>query len=530
MIYPKMKNYATDRSDHYKLQHPDTYPEGITWSLVAHSYRKSRLDDIGDGLGPIEHATVFGLQGLLHELHYRWNEEFFDLPVDAAIEDGLRRIVENTYPNTSPGFIKRFGYDRWRELHAYGRLPIKVKALPEGTQVPVPFDAGSPLAVGARVPMFTIENTDPRFAWFPEFLETSIESDIWQPTTDATLAAKAHATLKHFADLTSDNPEKVFYQAGDFSARGMAGTEAAYRGSAAHLLFFGVSSTIKAARYLWSYYNAPDNVNAYGPSTEHSVACSWGRNEEVFLRKLITEFYPDGNSTHVSDSYDFWGLVEHILPLLKDDILKRDGKFSLRPDSGDPYLVLTGNPKSENPYERKGLIQCLWELFGGFINSKGFKVLDFHIGATYGDAITPAMIHKICKKLMEMGFDTTCVTLGIGSYTYQMNTRDTLGQAYKLIAMTRNGEFYEVFKDPKTDKVDGHNFKKSQRGLVVVIRGENGDPICIDGLNPETIKQYEDQNMLRTTYVEGDFEHLEDFSDMREYASTELDRVYRKAV
>lgn len=526
MIYPKMQEFATDRTDHYKFQHPDTYPDGITWSLVAHSYRKSRLDDIGDGLGPIEHATIFGLQGLLHDLHYTWQEQFFGLPVDIAIEEGLRTIIENTYANTNPGFIKRFGYKRWRELHAYGKLPIKVKALPEGTQVPVPFDAGSPLAEGARIPMFTIENTDPRFAWFPEFLETSIESDIWQPTTDATLAAKAHATLKHFADLTSDAPERVFYQAGDFSARGMAGTQAAYRGSAAHLLFFGVSSTVKVARYLWAYYNAPANVNSYGPSTEHSVACSWGRDEEVFLRNLITKFYPDGNSTHVSDSYDFWGLIANLLPKLKDDILQRNGKFSIRPDSGDPYLVLTGNPNSEDPYERKGLIQCLWELFGGKINSKGYKVLDPHIGATYGDAITPSMIHRICKKLMEMGFDTTCVTLGIGSYTYQMNTRDTLGQAYKLIAMIQDGEFKEVFKDPKTDKVAGHNFKKSQRGLVAVIRDEAGEIRCIDGLDFETIKQYEGQNLLRTTYCEGNFECLEDFTAMREYAKQELARVY----
>ena len=531
-IYPEMQEFATDDADHYKFQHPDTYPPEITWMMVAHSYRKSRLDDIGDGLGPIEHATVFGLQGLLHIMHYKWKKYFFDLPEDVAINEGIYEIIDSTYQVTNPGFAKRFNYNRWRELHRYGKLPIKVMALPEGTQVPVAFDENSPFAEDVRIPMFTVESTAPRFYWFPEFLETSIEGGIWQATTNATIAGKIRATLQHFAELTSNTPEKVFFQAGDFSARGMAGPEVAYRNSGApHLLFFGVSSTVKTARYLRSYYNAPRNVNTYGPSTEHSVVCSWGRDEEVFLHELLNHFYPDGNSTHVSDSYDFWGLIENILPKFRDVIIKRDGRFSIRPDSGiSPLVILTGNPKAENPYERKGLIQCLWDLFGGTINSKGFKVLDIHIGATYGDAITPSMAFKICKRLMEMGFDTTCVTLGVGSYTYQMNTRDTLGQAYKLIAMTRDGEFYEVFKDPKTDKAEGHNFKKSQRGKVAVIRDEDGEIKCVEGLTPKTIGRYESQNLLRTTYVEGYFEVLEDFTEMRKYAMQELDRVYGKAV
>jgi nicotinamide phosphoribosyltransferase len=210
------------------------------------------------------------------------------------------------------------------------------------------------------------------------------------------------------------------------------------------------------------------------------------------FRRLVCEVYPKGIVSIVSDTWDLWKVLSEYLPILKSQILNRDGKVVIRPDSGDPVQIICGNPKGNNDNERKGVIQLLWETFGGSTNSKGFKELDSHIGAIYGDSITVERATQICERLKEKGFASTNVVLGIGSYTYQYNTRDTFGFAMKATYGEVNGQGREIFKDPITD--DGT--KKSAKGLMKV-ELENGTYKLIDQVTWEKEKQGELKEVFR---------------------------------
>lgn len=186
--------------------------------------------------------------------------------------------------------------------------------------------------------------------------------------------------------------------------------------------------------------------------------------EYFTYKRLITEVYPNGIVSIVSDTYDFWGVVTKTIPSLKSEIMARNGKVVIRPDSGDPVLIIVGDSNApEGTPENKGLIQCLWETFGGTMSDKGFKMLDSHIGAIYGDSITVDRQLAILNGLKAKGFASSNVVLGIGSYTYQYVTRDTFGFAMKSTYCEVNGEAREIFKQPKTD-----SGKNSHRGLIRV--------------------------------------------------------------
>lgn len=186
--------------------------------------------------------------------------------------------------------------------------------------------------------------------------------------------------------------------------------------------------------------------------------------EYLAYKRLITEVYPKGIVSIVSDTYDFWAIVTKLLPSLKAEILAREGKVVIRPDSGDPIKIIVGDADAPaGTPENKGLIQCLWETFGGTTTDKGFKVLDQHIGAIYGDSITIERQLAILNGLKAKGFASCNVVLGIGSYTYQHVTRDTFGFAMKSTYCEVNGEGREIFKQPKTD-----SGKNSHRGLIRV--------------------------------------------------------------
>lgn len=203
--------------------------------------------------------------------------------------------------------------------------------------------------------------------------------------------------------------------------------------------------------------------------------------EQLSIIRLINDF-PKGIVSYVSDTYDLWAVCSKILPRIKDKIMARNGKLVIRPDSGDPVKIITGYTDKEYENElmskqidgkwvgnissdaRKGVVELLWDVFGGTVNEKGYKVLDPHIGVIYGDSITLERAWEICSRLEAKGFASTNVVLGIGSYTYNYNTRDTLGLAVKSTYCEVNGESREIFKDPVTD--DG--VKKSARGLLRV--------------------------------------------------------------
>jgi nicotinamide phosphoribosyltransferase len=276
----------------------------------------------------------------------------------------------------------------------------------------------------------------------------------------------------------------VSWQGHDFGMRGMFGLEAAALSGAGHLLSFTGTDTVPAIDFLESYYHADATKEVVGgsvPATEHSVMCM-GTPEGEFetFKRLVTEVYPKGVVSIVSDTWDLWTVLTDYLPRLKDAILARDGKVVIRPDSGDPVDILCGQVIPGRDYRDivenanvdrslpvyKGVIELLWDTFGGTVNEKGFKQLDPHIGAIYGDSITVERADEICKRLAAKGFASTNVVFGIGSYTYQYVTRDTFGFAMKATYGEVNGEGRAIWKKPVTD----NGTKTSAKGLLSVKR------------------------------------------------------------
>lgn len=485
--------------DGYKCDHRRQYPEN---SLLVFSNMTAR----GSRVKGLKKVIKFGLQAFIKEhLIKEWYEEFFHKDIEEVVADYNRRLKNYLGPNG-------IGEQHIRDLHALGYLPLEIWALPEGS------------AVDLRVPMLVMCNTDDRFFWLTNAIETIISSNLWGPCTSATTAVLYRKILNEWCNKT--NPEMIDFvpwQGHDFSFRGHFGFDAAVMSGAGHLLSFTGTDTVPAIDFMEEYYNADSDKELIGGSvaaSEHSVACMGSTYDEdgnpddyAYFERMITEVYPTGIVSLVSDTFDFWGVVDPnggTLVRLKDKIMARDGKVVIRPDSGDPVKIVTGYIPGEYHYidgvyykagkdfgnnmkevlideqltenEVKGMIQCLWEIFGGTVSSTGFKQLDSHIGAIYGDSITLERATQICERLAVKGFASTNLVYGIGSFTYQgavtpdaIITRDTHGFAVKSTygeVRGENGERVgiEIFKDPKTD--DG--LKKSAKGLIAVYENEDG--------------------------------------------------------
>lgn len=458
-------------TDGYKVDHRRQYPTGTTLVYSNWTPRKSRIENVDE-------VVFFGLQYFIKKyIIHDFETYFFKQPKDVVVKKYARRI--NNYLGEN-----QVGTKHLEDLHDLGYIPMVFKALPEGSNVPI------------RVPMFTMYNTIPEFFWLTNYFETLLSAVIWMPCNSATIARQYRIILDKFAHETSSIPDFVNWQGHDFSMRGMAGIEAAVTSAAGHLLSFTGTDTIPAIDFLEDYYNADSDTELIGGSvaaTEHSVMCM-GTTEGEFetFHRLITEVYPKGIVSIVSDTWDLWKVLTDYLPRLKTEISNREGKVVVRPDSGDPILILCGNPDGKTEMERKGVVELLWDVFGGSTNTKGYKELIPQIGAIYGDSITLERATAICERLKEKGFASTNVVLGIGSFTYQYNTRDTFGFAMKATYGEVNGEGREIFKDPITD--DGT--KKSAKGLMQIV-SENGKFKLIDQVNWEQEQQGELKEVFR---------------------------------
>lgn len=466
-------------ADFYKLSHRKQYPKGTTKVYSTLTPRSNKYAPYSDEI------VWFGLQYFIKEyLIDRFNKDFFSKPKDEVISE-YSRLVEFSLG-------KQYAETKHiEELHDLGYLPIKISTLPEGSLVPM------------RVPVMTIENTHDNFFWLTNFLETILSTSIWLPTTSATLAYSYRKVLNDYAIKTTGSTSGVEFQGHDFSMRGMSSEQSATVSGAGHLLSFKGTDTIPSILFLEKYYNGNIEKSLIGasiPATEHSVMCSYGQeNEKDLLTHLLTEVYPTGLFSAVCDTWDFWKLVSEYLPELKETIMARDGKLVVRPDSGNPVDIICGTVLTEGKTpEEKGLIEVLYEIFGGQINELGFKVLDSHIGAIYGDSITLEIAKEICEKLYKKGFATTNVVFGIGSYSYQYATRDTFGFAVKATYAIVDNEERMLFKDPKTDS----GIKKSQKGLVVVNKDNNGKFFFEDNFVDND--EYKSKtNLLETVFVNG---------------------------
>ncbi|WP_343704916.1 nicotinate phosphoribosyltransferase [Flavobacterium sp.] len=479
-------------TDGYKVDHRRQYPNGTTLVYSNWTPRKSRLEEVDE-------VVFFGLQYFIKKyIIHDFEEYFFKKSKEEVVAKYARRI--NNYLGENQVGIKHI-----EDLHDLGYIPMVFKALPEGASVPL------------RVPMFTMYNTIPEFFWLTNYFETLLSAVIWLPCNSATIAKEYRKVLDKYADQTSSVPEFVDWQAHDFSMRGMGGIEAALTSAAGHLLSFTGSDTIPAIDFLEEYYNANSDQELVAGSvaaTEHSVMCM-GTTEGEYetFKRLIKEVYPKGIVSIVSDTWDLWKVLTDYLPRLREDIVAREGKVVIRPDSGDPVDIICGNPNGKTEQEKKGVIELLWDVFGGTTNAKGFKELVPQIGAIYGDSITVARATQICERLKEKGFASTNVVLGIGSFTYQYNTRDTFGFAMKATYGEVNGEGRAIFKDPITD--DGT--KKSAKGLMKID--------LIDGkyhLTDNVSWEEEKQGELKEVFRDGKLLVDQSLSEIRARVSADI--------
>lgn len=443
-------------SDFYKQVHWNQYPKGITKVVSYFTPRMNRLKRTN-------HIVMFGLQAFIKEfLIHDFDEYFFSRSKDEVMAE-YRHLLNNTL---GEGL---YGLQRIGELHDLGYLPIEIKALPEGARVPV------------GVPMFEISNTHPKFAWLTNALESVISCEMWHGMISATVGVMYRDIVDKYYAETCDDTIAHARALGDFSMRGQESKRSAYKSSAGWLLSFLNTATVPAVDYLENYYNcdcSKESVGFGAVSTEHSVMCSnyaVDGDEITFIRRLLTEIYPRTSFSMVSDSYDYWNVVNNILPQLKEEIMNHDGTLLVRGDSGDPVEVVTDT------------VFSLWESFGGTKNSKGYKVLDPHIKAIYGDSITPQRAEKIYEILKREGFAASNVSLGVGSFSMQCleedgtlkpYTRDTFGIAIKATyAEDKDGKPIMIFKNPKES-----TFKKSQKGCCIVTRDpETHEYVCSDG-------------------------------------------------
>ena len=494
-------------TDGYKLNHHNMYPEGIEMVYSNWTPRSNKFfPEAKDG------AVVFGIQYLINEyLIKQFNEGFFNRPWDE---------VSKEYKFRTDNFTGDTGIEHIKALHKLGYLPIEIKALPEGSVCPI------------RVPMLTIKNTLPEFAWLTNYLETLLSNVLWMPCTSATGARIAKKQLVEHAKKTGFPKDvELGFCCHDFSMRGMSSIEASIVSGMAHMTSFCGSETIPAIRALEEYYNADSSkelVAATIPASEHSIECSNAVfdgdtvDEMPYFKRLINDVYPNGFVSIVSDGFDFWKVVEEYLPALKEDIMKRDGRVVIRPDSGNPADIICGlrtNPQYRtrihegkyfcdyNPFNTEskfvevsegqyyGAYYMLGKIFGWNTTDKGYLYPSTKVGLIYGDAITLERQKQIYDRLESANLAGVNLVLARGSFEYQFKSRDSLGFAQKCTAVVINGKLKNIFKKPKTD--DGT--KNSLKGLIAVYKDEIGKYYAKDEVSFEEEKQGE----LKTVFKDG---------------------------
>jgi nicotinamide phosphoribosyltransferase len=440
----------------------------------------------------VSKIVSFGQQLVVTWLHDEFNENFFSLPLDEAMRFGK---------DMSMYLGMNYDSSHFEELHKLGYLPVRIKSLPEGIET------------NPNVPHMTFINTVDGFAWLTLYLETIISSLAWKPSTSSTIALQYRRNLVEWVMKTDpNNAWLIDFLAHDFSARGLSPWDMLSSGLGHATSFRGSDSiiVIPGARY---FYGEPENevsINSVNAS-EHSVSttCIFTMGESEMIKYFMNQF-PDGILSIVSDTFDLWQLITKFLRENKEQIMSRNGKLVIRPDSGNPVDIICGKDvdvlyeDGSNHSEWRGVIQLLWDIFGGTVNEQGYKVLDPHIGAIYGDSITLDRQIEIYERLAAKGFASTNIVLGVGSFTYQMNTRDTFGFAAKGAWFEANGQGYDIYKDPVTD--DGT--KKSLKGLICVT--ENHEVLT------QCTPEQESQGILHTIYENGHFFNQVTLTQIRE--------------
>ena len=480
-------------TDAYKLGHKLLEEDGTQYVYSNFTNRSSRIE-------VIDKVVAFGLQAFIQRYMVEAFEPFFESDEDEVCALYEERVAQILGANN-------IGSEHIRKLHQKGFLPLEFRSVKEGTLVPL------------QVPTLTVENTDPDFAWLTNYIETILSSSIWFPSTSATKDLYVRKFFEAWAERTGANKDFIDWQWHDFSFRGQTSEESAGMSGAAHLLSFKGTDNLNAFDWIDSYYPGDNGfVGGSVSATEHSIMTSRGREGEFDTYVDILNKVPTGIVSIVSDTYNLFNVIDNFLPRLYEQIMGRDGKLVIRPDSGDPADILCGTNrvfgKGENS-EEKGLIEALWEQFGGIVNAKGFRTLDSHIGAIYGDSITLNRAEDIFSRLEAKGFAIDNLVFGAGSLFFMSSgigelepvTRDTFGSAMKATWVQVDGVGKAMQKDPATG-----SSKKSAKGRLAVLKDDDGEL----GLIQEATREQEEASELKVVWRNGKFVFFQSFADVRD--------------
>ena len=554
-----MKINSMFLADGYKVGHYNMYQDGTEVVYSNFTPRSNKYAPKGNN-GKI---LNFGHQYAIRFIVEHFNENFFNIEKEVVLKD----IKEN--------FSAYLGieYDtkHVEELYDLGYLPLEIRTLDEGTESAI------------KIPVLFLYNTDIRFAWVTNYIETILSNLLWQPITTATNVLLMKRIVRDAVLRTDkDNLGTVDYMLHDFSMRGLTGLDATIGSGLAFASVSNGSDSLPVIKASQHYYDETSTPIFSVRASEHSQMTAGGIEGEFDIYKNLLIKFPNGILSLVSDSFDLWRVLTDYLPRLKDIIMSRDGKLVIRPDSGNPVDIICGEgqsyediskyfPEGEvlpkyfedylleevreetehgeygvteytqtyrvngnlyeatihniswNRYDKqyyfidmwedakitvdkleiqpkdKGVIEILWDVFGGTVNEQGYKVLNPHIGVIYGEAINQDNIKEIFSRLEDKGFAASNCFFGQGSYSMQMVTRDTWGMALKCIAQQRNGKLIEIHKNPATD--DG--IKKSAKGLTVVYKDEQGEYYLKEQASIEELLS--EENQLKVRFKDGKY-------------------------
>ncbi|GHN00597.1 nicotinate phosphoribosyltransferase [Cytophagales bacterium WSM2-2] len=460
-------------ADAYKYSHYKLYYPGTT---KIYSYLESRG-------GMFDETVFYGLQYFLKE--YLEGPAFSKENVDEAEE-----LLQGVFGRK--GVFDRSNFDYILSKHG-GKLPVKIKAVPEGKAIPV------------KNVLMTIENTDPKCFWLTNFLETLL-MQVWYPSTVATLSHEIRKTVEHYFNLTADESAKsgIDFVLNDFGFRGVSSVESAGLGGSAHLVNFMGSDTVYASAFAKKYYGAKKVYGMSVPATEHSIMTLLGANGEKEIFNHVLDAYPDGILSCVSDSYNIFNAVGELWGKeFKDKILQRNGTLVIRPDSGDPVRTLLA------------VFEMLFDRLGFTTNTKGYRVLPKQVRVIQGDGVDHESIGAIYEALKAKGISAENLVLGMGGALLQKVNRDTQKFALKCSYAEVNGKAVNVQKSPMEMNEKGEmvkSFKTSKAGRLKLIEAHDSF---------QTVSENEKgEDIMRTVFENGEIKVNHAFEEIRERVMT----------
>jgi nicotinamide phosphoribosyltransferase len=464
MLKTEPRNLVLE-TDSYKFTHWKQYPPGTEH---VYSYLESR-----GGMFP--QTLFFGLQFYLRKY----------LCGVVVNEEDVREARVFVDKHLAPGM---FNFDGWMHVvrkHG-GRLPVVIKAVPEGS------------VVGIQNVLMTIENTDPECYWLPNYLETLLLK-VWYPITVATLSQAIRKVVLEFLQRSGD-PGLIDFKLHDFGYRGVSSEETAGIGAAGHLINFKGTDTVAGILLLQQYYLSQEMEGFSIPAAEHSTITAWGReNEAQAYENMLTQF-PEGLVAVVSDSYNVYEACEKLWGgVLREEVLQRAGTLVVRPDSGKPREVVLK------------VLEILGAKFGSETNAKGYRVLNPKVRVIQGDGVNYWTIQDTLTAMNRAGWSADNITFGMGGALLQQLNRDTQQFAFKCSSVTVRGEDRDVFKDP----IEGHD-KASKRGRLGLH--------CNDGhwMTVRTQRGIADtEDLLRPVFHDGELLVEQSVAEIRQRARLE---------